>query len=186
MNKHRWILLGALVVGALILWWPQGDTSLGKDYKNATYRVEGRAVALVGGESSTPLAPKSASRVTTRVFGDELVTDLDGDGQDDIAFILTQESGGSGTFYYVVGAVKRPGGYQGTDSYPLGDRVAPQALYKSPNPRHERVVVATYATRAAGEPFTAPATVGKSVYLKLDPATLQWGIVVNDFEGESR
>ena len=34
--------------------------------------------------------------------------------------------------------------------------------------------------------MTEQPSVGKSVYLKLDSATMQWGIVEPDFEGESR
>jgi hypothetical protein len=42
------------------------------------------------------------------------------------------------------------------------------------------------ADRAPNEPMTAQPHVGKSVYLKLDLETTQWGIVAPDFEGESR
>jgi len=34
--------------------------------------------------------------------------------------------------------------------------------------------------------MTAQPSVGKSVYLKLDADTVRWGVVVLDFEGESR
>lgn len=34
--------------------------------------------------------------------------------------------------------------------------------------------------------MTAQPSVGKSAYLKLNPSTMQWGIVEPDFEGESR
>jgi len=34
--------------------------------------------------------------------------------------------------------------------------------------------------------MTAQPSIGKSVYLKLDPDSLQWGIVMPDFEGEAR
>src|SRR5690606_29172945 len=109
----------------------------------------------------------------------------DGDGDDDIAFILTQETGGSGTFFYAVAAIKTDYGYVGSDGYLLGDRIAPQSTDLSPNPRHKYVVVFNYADRAPSEPMTAEPSVGKSAYLKLVPERMQWGVVEPDFEGES-
>jgi hypothetical protein len=43
-----------------------------------------------------------------------------------------------------------------------------------------------YRDRGPGEPMTAQPSVGKSVYLKLDAGAVRWGVVVPDFEGESR
>jgi hypothetical protein len=143
------------------------------DYKAATYMIEGKPTTIDG--------------TTTRYFGNELKTDLNGDGITDIAFIITQSPGGSGTFYYAVGAVQDADGrYQGTDGYLLGDRIAPQTTNVSMNPAHKYVVVFNYADRAPGEPMTTRPSMGKSAYLKLVPETMQWAIVVPDFEGESR
>lgn len=150
------------------------------DYRNTTFSIEGRDVRLVEGTAA-------GGDVMTRYFGNDLKTDLNGDGIPDIAFLLTEERGGSGTFFYVVGAVQKPDGtYVGSDGYLLGDRIAPQSIDVSQNPRHKNVIVANYADRAAGEPMTAQPSIGKSVYLKLDTSTMQWGIVVPDFEEESR
>ncbi len=156
------------------------------DARNATYSIEGAPVTLKDGVAETPAAPGSAAKIITRYFGNELATDLNGDGQDDVAFILTQETGGSGTFFYAVAALYTPEGFVGSDGYFLGDRIAPQATALSQNPRHVNVVVFNWADRAPGEPMSVKPSVGKSVYLKLDPETMQWGIVVPDFEGESR
>ncbi len=161
-------------------------TTSNSDYKNATYTIDGTSVQLVNGVAETPAAPGSAAMVTTRYFGNELVTDLDGDGRDDIAFILTQSGGGSGTFYYAVAARNTEQGFVGSDGYLLGDRIAPQSTTLSTQSKHSRVVVFNVADRATGESMTAKPTVGKSIYLKLDPATMQWGIVEPDFEGETR
>lgn len=155
------------------------------DYKSAPFMIEGTAVTLVNGVAETEATPGSA-KVVTRYFGNDLTTDLNGDGREDVVFLLTQNSGGSGTFFYVVGAVAREHGYAGTDGYLLGDRIAPQNITVSQNPRHKRVIVVNYADRAPGEPMTAQPSVGKSAYLKLSPTTMQWGIVEPDFEGEAR
>ncbi len=155
------------------------------DYKNAAYLIEGELIQLTEGYSEVETVPGSASKTFTRYFGNELETDLDGDGDHDVAFLITQETGGSGTFYYAVAAVATEQGYIGSDGYLLGDRVAPQSTDVSSNPRHKNVVVFNYADRAPNEPMTTQPSVGTSVYLKLVPETMQWAIVEPDFEGES-
>jgi hypothetical protein len=177
MNK--W-LAGALVIVAILFGgffalnsyiYEQKQATATADYKDAEFFIEGQRVRLDD---------------TTRYFGNDLKTDLDGDGTDDIAFIVTQQPGGSGTFYYVVAAVQKvDGSYVGSDGYFLGDRIAPQNIVVSQNPRHKNVIVVNYADRAPGEPMTAQPSVGKSVYLKLD-SNMRWGIVEPNFEGEAR
>ena len=53
------------------------------DHKNAEYFIEGQRVRLKNGVAETAAAPGSASTVTTRYFGNELRTDLDGDRRED-------------------------------------------------------------------------------------------------------
>ena len=162
----------------------QGDDIA--DYKKAEYRIEGIPVRLKDGAAETEAVPGSASKIITRYFGNEYRTDLNNDGREDVVFLLTQETGGSGLFYYVVAALNTERGYVGSDGYLLGDRIAPQTINMSPNPRHKNVIVANYADRAVGEAMTTQPSVGKSAYLKLDVSSMQWGIVEPDFEGESR
>lgn len=154
-------------------------------YKDISYTIDGGSVQLIEGYNESEIAPGSASKIITRYFGNELFTDLDGDGDDDIAFILTQETGGSGVFYYAVAAINTENGYVGSEGYLLGDRIAPQSTNVSSNPRHKNVVVFNYADRQPGEPMSTQPSVGKSVYLKIVPETMQWAIVEPDFEGES-
>lgn len=155
-------------------------------YKDATYNIDGQLVTLRNGVAETTSAPGSATNVVTRYFGNELVTDLDGDGDEDVAFVLTQETGGSGIFYYAVAALATNDGYIGSDGYLLGDRIAPQTTSISPNPRHRNVVVFNYADRAPGESMATQPSVGKSAYLKIVPENTRWGVVEPDFPGESR
>jgi hypothetical protein len=156
------------------------------DYKDAEYRVDGAIVKLSDGIAEVEAAPGSASKITTRYFGNNLEIDLNDDGRKDVVFLLTQETGGSGTFYYAVAALNTERGYIGSDAYLLGDRIAPQTIEMSPNPRHVNVVVVNYADRAAEAAMTTAPDQGKSVYLKLDISSMQWGIVEPNFEGESR
>lgn len=191
MRKILWFLIMVIVllVGCFIfvkdrLAGNRGVFSI--DHKNAEYIVEGKRVNLKNGVAETEASPSSASKVITRYFGNELKTDLNNDGREDVVFLITQESGGSGTFYYVVAALNTEKGYVGSDGYLLGDRIAPQTTEVSRNPRHKNVIVVNYADRISGEPMTTRPSQGKSVYLKLDFETRQWGIVIPDFEGESR
>lgn len=191
MNKRAVsiIVVIAVVVVGYILWnysKSENQQMVASDYKEIVYVIEGKNIELKDGVAETEAAPGSASKTITRYFGNELKTDLNGDGREDVVFLLTQEMGGSGTFFYAVAALNTENGYRGSDGYLLGDRIAPQSTTLSSNPRHKNVVVVNYADRAAGEPMTARPSVGKSAYLKLDPNTMQWGIVLPDFEGESR
>lgn len=181
------VVLLALVTYALDMYVQtkkQVHTAAG--YKDATYQIDGIPVQLKNGIAESEAAPGSASKIVTRYFGNEYMTDLNNDGRKDVVFLLTQETGGSGLFYYVVAALNTEHGYVGSDGYLLGDRIAPQSIEMSPNPRHTNVIVANYADRAADAPMTAQPSVGKSAYLKLDVQSMQWGVVEPNFEGESR
>jgi len=142
----------------------QGDAWTPKD---ATYVIENQPVTLVNGKAEAPAAPGSASKVVTTYFGNEAVGDLNGDGKPDTAFILTQNQGGSGTFYYVVVALKTNTVYQGTNAVVLGDRIAPQTTEIK-----DGQLVVNYAERATGEPMTAQPSVGVSKYLKVEGGNL--------------
>ena len=166
---------------------PQGQAAvLGTAYRNAEYVIEGQRIRLTDGLTEGGTPPGSALRIVTRYFGNELKTDLNGDGREDVVFLLTQQRGGSGMFFYAVAALNTEAGYLGSDGYLLGDRIAPQTTVLSRNPRHKNVIVVNYGDRRPDEPMTAQPSVGKSVYLKLDTETVHWGIVAPDFEGESR
>lgn len=165
------LILGILIVlgGVYFLFGrvhtaPQQVTA---DYKNATYVIDGQPVTLVNGYAETSAAPGSASKIVTQYFGNDATGDLNNDGTPDAAFILTQTSGGSGTFYYIVAALKTANGYQGTNAVLLGDRVAPQTTQIE-----QGEVVVNYADRAAGEPMTTQPSVGVTMYLKVNGTTL--------------
>ena len=131
-------------------------------YKDATYQIDGKSIALVNGLSEADAAPGSASRIITRYFGNDAIGDLNGDGKKDVAFLLTQDTGGSGTFYYVVVALRTASGYQGTNAVLLGDRIAPQTT----NIENGMVVV-NYADRKPDESFAIEPSVGISKYLEV-------------------
>lgn len=199
MNKKYIIaVIIVLVVAAAFIIsksTPQEDAQinpgLAMDHKDSSYIIEGQSVKLSDGFSEIESAPGSATKTTTLYFGNEIEHDLNNDGQKDTIFILTQERGGSGKFFYVVAALNTPEGYVGSHAFLLGDRIAPQSTsidegVTAQGTTRENVIVVNFATRKADEPFTTMPTIGKSVWIKLDPKTMQFGEVAQDFEGESR
>jgi len=162
-----------------------------KDYKNTSYKIEGQSILLTYGFSEIESVLGSASKIVTRYFGNEIKHDLNDDGREDIIFILTQERGGSGQFFYAVAALNTPAGYVGSDGYLLGDRILPQSIsidegITTRGTNRKNVIVVNFATRMLSEPMTSVPSVNKSVWIKLDSTTMQFGEVVSDFEGESR
>lgn len=133
------------------------------DYKNATYLIEGSFITLTNGIFEVKAAPGSASKIPTRYFGNEAIGDLNDDGKNDIAFLLTQTAGGSGTFFYVVAALQTASGVEGTNAIFLGDRIAPQTTSIQ-----NGMVIVNYADRNPGEPFTVQPSLGVSKYLKVN------------------
>ena len=143
-----------------------------KDYKNSSYIIEGQTVVLTNGLSEIESAPGSATKIITRYFGNEMKHDINNDGREDVVFLLTQERGGSGTFFYVVAALNTPKGYITSHAFFLGDRIAPQSI--NIDEELENVIVVNFATRRPDESMTTQPSVGKSVWIKLDPNTLQF------------
>ena len=152
-----------------------------ENYKDAEYGIDGTQVRLTNGVAEKEAAPGSSSKITTRYFGNEVNSDLDGDGREDVVFLLTQETGGSGTFYYVVAALNTERGYVGSEALFLGDRIAPQTTEKGKG----KIIIVNYADRALGEPFSMKPSVSKSLWLLFDAQTMQFGEVEQNFEGEA-
>jgi heat shock protein HslJ len=151
------------------------------DHRNIAYSIGGQTVRLVDGVAEAAAAPGSAANIVTRYFGNEVRGDLNADGREDVAFLLTQETGGSGTFFYAVAALDLPSGLVGSQGLLLGDRIAPQTAEL----REGGVVAVSYAGRAPGESFASPPSVGKTILLKLNATTMRLGEVAQEFEGEA-
>jgi heat shock protein HslJ len=67
----------------------------------------------------------------------------------------------------------------------LGDRIAPLATEMSQEIGKKNIIIVNYAERNIGEDFGVPPSLGKTLWLKFDPETMQFGEVVQNFEGES-
>lgn len=125
-----------------------------EDYKNATFMIDGVSVGL-GAEG-------------TAYFGNEAKGDLNDDGIPDVAFILTQNGGGSGTFFYTVAAFQNAAGrYIGTNGILLGDRIAPQSTEI-----RNGILIVNYADRKPDEPMAATPSIGVSTYIYFDGTQL--------------
>ena len=121
----------------------------------------------MNGKAESSAAPGSATKITTIIFGIPVSGDLNGDGKPDAGIMIVQEPGGSGTFYYVAAAVNTTSGAKGTNAILLGDRVAPQNIEIT-----NGEIIANYADRKPGEPFTVQPSQGISKYLILNGDTL--------------
>jgi len=180
-------MLGVVLVGGFfalnsyIYNEKQGDQKIALNPREATYVINSQVIELTNGLSEIEATPGSASKIVTRYFGNEAEYDFDGDGRLDTVFLLTQETGGSGVFYYVAVALNKESGYIGSQGLLLGDRIAPQTTEMGTG----KIVIVNYADRKPGESFDVSPSVGKSIWLILDPETLQFGEVAQNFEGEA-
>jgi len=59
----------------------------------------------------------------------------------------------------------------------LGDRIAPQSIQRGP----PGSVMVNFAERSSGESFAVQPSIGKTLWLHIDPATLQFREWVRDF-----
>lgn len=169
VRMHKYLI--ATIIGILLLaagYYVSTQKGPAKSYKDATYIIEAQPVTLKDGFAETPQAD-SASKITTRYFGNEVRKDINGDGIEDIVFLITQSTGGSGTYFYVVAALgDEKGGYTGSNAFLLGDRIAPQTTAMGLEPNS---IIVNYADRAEGEPMTERPSMGKSAFLLFDTAS---------------
>lgn len=176
----------AFSIAALIVLNSNTDTAVeenrtpsAQDYKDATYTmVDGTSVTLLDGVAEKVLENGMATTVKTRYFGNELFKDLNDDGREDVVFLLTQDMGGSGTYFFVVASLNTENGYVGSHALLLGDRIAPQTTESGPG----KQVIVNYAERATGEPMTTSPSVGTSLRLVLDLESMQFVEVDSEFK----
>ena len=132
------------------------------DALKGAYRIDGQMVQLVNGRAESEVAPGSAIKMITIVVGKPVYGDLVGGGDDDTALFLSQDPGGSGTFFYVASAITYDGCWQGTHAVFIGDRVALEIIRI-----RKGVVTARYADRRPDQSIAETPEVSKTIYLKL-------------------
>ena len=130
--------------------------------KNGSYVIEDSEVALNNGYNETEIEPGSSSKIITRYFGNEAKGDFNKDNIEDKAFLLTQEGGGTGIFYYLASLVSSKNDFIGTNTIFIGDRISPQS-----SSFENGLIVINYADRKPDEPFSAKPSVGVSRYFEI-------------------
>lgn len=137
--------------------------------RNATYQgIYDEPVTLEAGRyEGEPFVPGGVSRPSV-TFIDELQAfgDLNGDGRDDAAVLLVENSGGSGVFVYLAAVLDEQGFPNNVATTLLGDRSQVLGL----NIENGQIVV-EYLTQGPDDPFCCPSLLMRDV-LSLSDATL--------------
>ena len=147
---------------------------------DTSYMIGDQVVTLVDGQAQAPAAPGSSTTITTGVWGVPEIADLNGDGREDAALVLIHDSGGSGTFYYVVAAISDDDGYRGTPGVFLGDRIEPRSIAVV----DDRIIV-KFLERAPGDALAESPSVPTEQLAIYDVETGQLAQVARNFEGEA-
>ena len=124
------------------------------DPSNATFTVEKTQVTLANGKAEKEAAPGSASKIVTALSDKKTTGDVDGDGRADTIVVLTQQPGGSGTFYYLAVLLNGASGVTSTPAVLLGDRIAVNGVRLD-----GATIVVDLLDRASGQPFTSSPSV---------------------------
>jgi hypothetical protein len=132
------------------------------DPYNHRYLIENEAVTLRDG-SSRKIIEGSAANIITEVAKEPLYIDLNDDGIKDAVLILMQQTGGSGTFYYLAVALGSSStGAPVIESYFLGDRIKVETVSFADN-----LIVVNYLDRAKGQPMAVKPEVRMNKQFKL-------------------
>lgn len=134
---------------------------------NASYLIDNKQIQLQNGKAEEQAAPGSSSKISTSLFDSNTDWDINGDGQKDAIVILSQETGGTGIFYYAAVAIKTDGRYTGTNAVLLGDRIAPQTTRFN-----DGLIEINYSERKPGESFAVRPSVGVTKYLRYADGTI--------------
>lgn len=132
------------------------------DSKDVSYTVDGEIITLKNGYHEKVIVPGEASKEVVRYFGNDVKGDFNNDGVADIAFLLTKDSGGSGTFFYIAAKVSQGDKFIGTNAVLLGDRIAPQTTEF-----RNGMIIVNFAERQPDESFATAPSVGVSKYFKI-------------------
>jgi hypothetical protein len=132
------------------------------DPLNATYPIEGHDFHFFEGRHEMPSAHGSATKTRSAVTGRPVYGDLDGDGAEDAVLLITHDPGGSGTFTYLAVAIFLKDGFQGVETFYVGDRIKPMEIAI-----RRGLIVVRYTDRRPQEPMSALPTVDQTRCLRL-------------------
>lgn len=167
----------------LVLMLTQACHSVGEqafDPINTRFNINQSDIQLINGYAEQMTSSDTSSKITTQVWGEPKVSDLNADGQRDAVLILSQNTGGSGTFYYLVVAIREGNQYKGSKGVLLGDRIQPQKIKVVAN----RVTV-EFLERFKGQPYTTSPSVLTKQKVVYDTDSQQLIPVEQNFAGEA-
>jgi len=135
-NEDGFFIKKSEIVPVIRAWQPGDPTTTGKGLtlealKNAEYQgIYNEPVQLTDGKyEGEPFVPGGASRPTVTLHPEVYAFgDLNGDGVDDAAVILIENSGGSGNFRYLAAVINEGGAPVNVATQFVGDREQMQAL----------------------------------------------------------
>ena len=156
------LIIVVLVVILIVHTQPTKLTDQSFDALNSTFIIDGQSITLVNGLSEISI-PNSSSKTVTHYFGNEANDDINNDGQTDKIFLIYQNTGGSGTFFYVLAGISTKNGYKTTNPILLGDRISPQSTVITETGE----IQVNYVDRLPEEPMTAVPSIGITKTLKL-------------------
>ncbi len=131
--------------------------------RNSTFFLDDKKITLTDGISIT-------NSGTVRYFGNEDIGDLNNDGKEDVVFWITNDGGGSGTFYYVVAAINDgKNNYSPTNAFFVGDRIIPT---KTNILEGTGAVEITYKDRKENDPMSEQPSVEVTKTLLVIPQEL--------------
>ena len=141
------------VAGVVALAACQSADTTPVDAANATYTLDKNSVTLANGSFEQAVAPGSASKILAKLTDKRANADINGDGKQDAAVVVTYSGGGSGTFSYLAVLIGSGAGKgSATNAVLLGDRITVDAVRIDAGK-----VVVDMLDRKAGEPMaTAP------------------------------
>jgi heat shock protein HslJ len=138
---NRYFLVAALLLAALALatgcsnskTMAQGGDTLPlteEALKNAEYSgIYEEIIRLTDGRyEGEPFVEGGASRPTVTFTGAYALGDLNGDGLDDAAVVLVENSGGSGSFFYLALVLNQDGNPENVVTQLLGDRAQVESV----------------------------------------------------------
>jgi len=99
--------------------------------------------------------------------GEPVASDLLGDGDENVALVLINYTGGSGVFYYIAVARHAEGRYLGSNAVLLGDRIELRDITI-----RNKVLEVLCRVRAVGEPMASSPSLSKTKFLQLENVRL--------------
>lgn len=132
------------------------------DLADAAYNVAGTSYILNDGVATVTI-PNSSAQDVLRLY-QATYGDLKNSGKKDAAAILINETGGSGTFYYLA-ALFADGST--TPAVLLGDRIETDSIAI-----HDGTIVVHYKDRTASQPFSTVPSINKVATFNVVNGTL--------------